>query len=29
MIKPIVKDDLINCLRIFHQGYETVAIEFA
>lgn len=28
MIKPIVKDDLINCLRIFHQGYETVAVEF-
>lgn len=28
MIKPIDKDDLINCLKIFHQGYETVAIEF-
>jgi ribosomal protein S18 acetylase RimI-like enzyme len=28
MIKPIVKDDLINCLEIFHQGYETIAIEF-
>jgi ribosomal protein S18 acetylase RimI-like enzyme len=28
MIKPIAKDDLINCLKIFHQGYETVAIEF-
>jgi hypothetical protein len=28
MIKPIGKDDLFNCLKIFHQGYETVAIEF-
>lgn len=28
MIKPIAKYDLIYCLEIFHQGYETVAIEF-
>lgn len=28
MIKPITKSDLKDCLKIFHQGYETVAIKF-
>lgn len=28
MIKPINKMDLYNCLDIFHQGYEAVAVEF-
>ncbi len=28
MIKPIDKRDLPACLNIFHNGYETVAIEF-
>ena len=28
MIKPISRTDLYDCLGIFHQGYETVAIEF-
>lgn len=28
MIKEIRKSDLSACLEIFHQGYETVAIEF-
>ena len=28
MIKAISKDELYNCLNIFHKGYETVANEF-
>lgn len=28
MIKPITEHDLLSCLAIFHQGYETVAVEF-
>ena len=28
MIKQITKDDLHECLEIFHRGYETVAEEF-
>jgi hypothetical protein len=28
VIKPIVKKELLSCLKIFHCGYETVAIEF-
>ena len=28
MIRTIAKDDLLDCLNIFHKGYETVAVEF-
>jgi ribosomal protein S18 acetylase RimI-like enzyme len=28
VIKQIIKSDLLSCLEIFHNGYETVAIEF-
>ena len=28
MIKRITKEDLIECLNVFHKGYETVAFEF-
>jgi ribosomal protein S18 acetylase RimI-like enzyme len=28
MIKSITESELCNCLNIFHNGYETVAIEF-
>ena len=28
MIKELNRNDLPACLEIFHQGYETVAIEF-
>ena len=28
MIKPITRADLPACLTVFHEGYETVAIEF-
>ena len=28
MIRKVTKNDLINCLEVFHRGYETVAIEF-
>lgn len=28
MIRSVNKEDLKNCLEIFHKGYETVANEF-
>lgn len=28
MIKSISRSDLLTCLEVFHQGYETVAMEF-
>jgi ribosomal protein S18 acetylase RimI-like enzyme len=28
MIKPVTENDLHDCLKIFHRGYETVAVEF-
>lgn len=28
MIQKITRSDLIECLEIFHRGYETVAVEF-
>jgi len=28
VIRPIVRVDLPECLKVFHEGYETVAIEF-
>ena len=28
MIREVVKDDLKDCLAVFHRGYETVAVEF-
>jgi len=28
MIRKVTENDLINCLEVFHKGYETVAVEF-
>lgn len=28
MIKRIIKSDLLECLEVFHRGYESVAVEF-